>query len=125
MRRRIASAKPSRRKLQIRVLKPDDTKLTLKIPNLFAAPKWKLEPGEEFMALWGTGYDSGRAFVEVEHRGKKLQSFWTDAAKTQVKLKQAIDEGMRGGFTVRVTYVRENRGYMEISTSMCPGRTRT
>ena len=100
-------------RMQIRVLKPGDAKLALKVPNLFVAPKWKFEPGEEFMALWGTGYDKGRAFVEVEHRGKKLQSFWTDAAKTQVQFKQAIQEEMRGGFTVRVTYVRENRGYME------------
>jgi uncharacterized protein YfaS (alpha-2-macroglobulin family) len=100
-------------RLQIRVLKPDDAKLGLKIPHLFVAPKWSLEPGQEFMALWGTGYEQGRAFIEVEHRGKRLQSFWTDAAKTQSKLTQAIDESMRGGFTVRVTYVRENRGYME------------
>ncbi len=100
-------------KLQIRVLKPDDAKLSLKIPNLFVAPKWTLEPGQEFMALWGTGYNKGRAFIEVEHRGKLLQAYWTDPAKTQIKVKQAIDEGMRGGFTVRVTYVRENRGYME------------
>jgi Bacterial Alpha-2-macroglobulin MG10 domain/Alpha-2-macroglobulin family/MG2 domain len=100
-------------KLQLRVLKPDDANLAIKVPEVFAAPKWSLEPGEEFMAVWGTGYDKGRAFVEIEHRGKILQSFWTDAAKTQVKLTQAINEGMRGGFTVRATYVRENRGYME------------
>lgn len=100
-------------KLQIRVLKPDEAKLALKVPHLFTAPKWKLEPGEEFSALWGTGYDKGRAFIEVEHRGKRLQSYWTDPAKTQVGVKQAIDESMRGGFTVRVTYVRENRGYLE------------
>jgi uncharacterized protein YfaS (alpha-2-macroglobulin family) len=95
------------------VLKPDNAKLTLKIPHLFTAPKWALEPGEEFTALWGTGYDKGRAFVEIEHRGKLLQSFWTDAAKTQVTLKQPVNEAMRGGFSVRVTYVRENRGYLE------------
>ena len=57
-------------KLQIRVLKPETRRLVLKIPNLFVAPKWTLEPGQEFMALWGTGYDKGRAFIEVEHRGK-------------------------------------------------------
>jgi Bacterial Alpha-2-macroglobulin MG10 domain/Alpha-2-macroglobulin family/MG2 domain len=105
--------KPVSARLQVRVLKPDDAKLALKVPHLFAAPKWTLEPGEEFTALWGTGYDTGRAFVEVEHRGQKLQAFWTDAARTQVKLTQAVNEGMRGGFTVRVTYVRENRGYLE------------
>jgi len=105
--------KPVSARLQVRVLKPDDPKLTLKLPHLFAAPKWTLEPGEEFTALWGTGYETGRAFVEIEHRGQKLQAFWTDANKTQVKLTQAVTEQMRGGFTVRVTYVRENRGYLE------------
>lgn len=100
-------------RLQIRVLKPDDATLALKVPHLFAAPKWSLEPGEEFSALWGTGYDKGRAFIEIEHRGNKLQSFWTDPAKTQVKVAQQINEAMRGGFTVRVTHVHENRGYME------------
>jgi uncharacterized protein YfaS (alpha-2-macroglobulin family) len=99
--------------MQVRVLDPKADKLALKVPEVLAAPKWKLEPGEEFTALWGTGYASGRAFIEVEHRGKKLQSFWTDPQKTQVKLTQAIDESMRGGFTVRTTYVRENRGYLE------------
>lgn len=105
--------KPVTARLQLRVLKPDEAKLALKIPQVFAAPKWQLEPGEEFVALWGTGYDRGRAFVEVEHRGKVLQSYWTDPAKTQAKITQAVNEQMRGGFTVRTTYVRENRGYVE------------
>ena len=30
-----------------------------------------------------------------------------------MKFTQAINEGMRGGFTVRATYVHENRGYIE------------
>src|SRR5262249_29671303 len=82
-------------------------------PALVCGPEVVAGTGEEFTALWGTGYDKGRAFVEIEHRGKLLQSFWTDPAKTQVSLKQPVDEGMRGGFNVRVTYVRENRGYLE------------
>src|SRR5262249_24491265 len=42
-------------RLPIQVLKPSDTRLAIKIPHLLAAPKWSLEPGEEFLALWGTG----------------------------------------------------------------------
>ena len=80
---------------------------------MFAAPKWSLEPGEEFSALWGTGYDQGRAFVEIEHRHKLVQSYWTDPAATQATIKQSVTEAMRGGFTVRVTMVRENRAYLE------------
>jgi uncharacterized protein YfaS (alpha-2-macroglobulin family) len=105
--------KPVTARLQLRVLNPEVAKLALKIPHVFAAPKWQLEPGEEFTALWGTGYNAGRAFVEVEHRGKVIQSYWTDATKTQATIKQTVNEQMRGGFTVRTTFVRENRGYVE------------
>ena len=100
-------------KLPVQVLKPAATKLALKIPQLFAAPKWTTEPGEEFMALWGTGYDAGRAFVEIEHRQKFIQRYWTKPGNTQEQIKQAVTEAMRGGFTVHVTRVRENRAYIE------------
>ncbi|MBI4661607.1 MAG: hypothetical protein HY735_22520 [Verrucomicrobia bacterium] len=97
----------------IMVLKPDAAKLAVKIPHLLAAPAWSLEPGQEFLALWGTGYDAGRAFVEVEHRDKLLQRFWTQPGQTQQQITQAVTEAMRGGFTLHVTRVRENRAYLE------------
>ena len=53
-----------------------------------------------------------RAFVEIEHRGKIMQSFWTEPGATQQPVKQAVTEAMRGGFTLRVTMVRENRAYL-------------
>ena len=99
--------------LPLNVLAPDAKKFPIKVPNLVAGPKWTLEPGDEFMALWGSGYDRARAFIEIEHRGKLLQSFWTEAGATQQPVKQAVSEAMRGGFTLRVTMVRENRAYLE------------
>ena len=107
------------------VLAPEAKTFPIKVPNLVAAPKWTLEPGEEFMALWGSGYDRARAFIEIEHRGKLLQGFWTEAGATQQPVKQAVTEAMRGGFTLRVTMVRENRGYLESRRWKCPGPTRT
>jgi hypothetical protein len=100
-------------KLPLRVLRPADNKLALKLPHLFAAPKWSLEPGAEFMAVWGTGYDSGRAFIEIEHRQKFLARYWTQPGTTQAQIRQAVTEAMRGGFTVHLTRVRENRAYFE------------
>ena len=47
--------------------------------TMIAAPKWSVEPGDEFTMLWGTGYDAARAFIEVEHRGKIHQAYWTEA----------------------------------------------
>ena len=42
----------------------------IQIPDFVGAPKWSLEPSEEFTALWGTGYDKARAYIEIEHRHK-------------------------------------------------------
>jgi len=96
----------------IQVLNPKAGKLAIKIPHLIKAPTWTVEPGGEFMAIWGSGYGEARAFIEVEHRRKILQSFWTERGLTQLQLKQVVNEAMRGGFTVHVTMVRENRAYL-------------
>ncbi len=85
--------------------------LAVKVPSLFDAPTWVVEPGGEFVAVWGTGYTQGRAYVEIEHRGKSLQAFWTDDATTQTTIKQPVTEELRGGFSIHVTFVRENRAY--------------
>lgn len=99
-------------RLQLQVLNPQAKILNLKVPNLLAAPKWSLQPGQEFLAVWGTGYDTGRAFVEIEHRNQIVRSYWTNPQETQTVIKQNINEAMRGGFTLRVTMVRENRAYV-------------
>jgi uncharacterized protein YfaS (alpha-2-macroglobulin family) len=96
----------------IQVLRPGDTRLAIKIPQLVNAPKWSLEPGEEFAGLWGTGYETGRAFVEFEHRHQMVERYWTKPGQTQQQLKRAVTEAMRGGFTLHVTQVRENRAYL-------------
>lgn len=99
--------------LPLQVLDPDAKILVLKLPNLFASPKTTVEPGDRFNAVWGSGYANARAFVEIEHRGKLLQSYWTKPGSTQASINQEVDESMRGGFTVRTTMVRENRAYMQ------------
>ncbi len=63
--------------------------------------------------MWGTGYPTGRAFIEIEHRHRMIQRYWTKPGTTQQQIKLAVTEAMRGGFFVHVTYVRENRAYLE------------
>ena len=98
--------------LPLMVLAPDAHKFPIKVPNMVAAPKWTVEPGEEFTALWGTGYEQGRALIEIEHRRKIVQRFWTEPGATQQVVKQAVAEAWRGGFFIHVTMVRENRAYL-------------
>jgi uncharacterized protein YfaS (alpha-2-macroglobulin family) len=99
-------------RLPVQVLNPSAKALGVKVPNVVAAPKWTLEPGQEFSALWGSGYDKARAFIEIEHRNQPKQAFWTEPGRTQQQFKQSVTEAMRGGFTLRVTMVRENRAYL-------------
>ena len=96
----------------VEVVDPHQQRYRTKIPVFFNSPTWSIEPGETFNALWGTGYDKGRAFVELERNGKALKNYWTTADHTQELITQPVTEEMRGGFTVRVTYVRENRAYI-------------
>ena len=100
-------------RLPLQVLQPSATKLAIKIPHLLAAPDWEPQPGQEFMALWGTGYETGRAFIEIEQRHQMTQRYWTKPGQTQQQIKLAVTEAMRGGFFVHVTYVRENRAHLE------------
>ena len=104
--------KPVKAEMQLRVLDPSADRLDIKVADVLAAPTWSLQPGEEFVAVWGSGYDRARAFVEIEHRGEWLARYWTGAEQTQVRIKQAIKEAHRGGLSVRVTMVRENRAYL-------------
>jgi hypothetical protein len=85
----------------------------VRVAHQFAAPAWSVEPGTTFTALWGTGYPTGRAYVELRHRSQTLRAFWTGEGRTQEIIEQTVTEAMRGGFTVLITYVRENRAYLE------------
>ena len=98
--------------LPIRVLNPKAKKLNFKLPELLAIEKDSVEPGETFTAIWGSGYGKARTFVEIEHRGEIVQSYWTEEGRTQHGISQDVTEAMRGGFTLRTTMVRENRAYM-------------
>lgn len=99
--------------LPLRVIDPDATNCNLPIASFVAMPTETVQPGDAFHAVWGSGYEMARAFVEIEHRGEILQSYWTPADQTQVKIQQAVDESMRGGFQVRIFSVRENRLYVD------------
>ncbi len=95
------------------VRNPESPQLKIKIPWIVAAPSWEAQPGQDFVALWGTGYESGRAFVEIEHHRKIIKRFWTAPGRTQEQVKVAVTEAMRGGFQLHITQVRDNRALLD------------
>lgn len=98
--------------LPIRVLDPASPVFPVRVPHHLSAEAWTLEPGQSLEAIWGTGYEAGRALVEVEHRGKIVRRFWTEAGRTQQVVSLDVTEKERGGFTLHVTQVRENRAHL-------------
>ncbi len=105
--------KPVQAQLPIRVFDLSKRQFDIKTPFEFAAPKWSLEPGESLLALWGSGYDQARAFVELHHRGKPVLQYWTEPGRTQSIVEHDVAEKYRGGFHLAVTMIRENRAYHE------------
>lgn len=95
-------------------------KFTTPIANVVAAESWSVEPGSDFVGFWGTGYKTGQAYVEIEHRGEIVEAYWTDADRTQIPIRFSVGEGHRGGFQVRVTFVRDNRTYLVTRTVEVP-----
>lgn len=106
--------------LPIRVTDPDASTFPVRIPYHFAPLSTRVLPGEEFIALWGTGYEHGRVWIEVEHRGKTLQAGWSDGSQTQQVLRFPVTESLRGGFQVRTLFIHENRTYHDSITVDVP-----
>ncbi|MCF7730995.1 MAG: hypothetical protein K9N23_04880 [Akkermansiaceae bacterium] len=99
--------------LPLRVVDPEAKAFPVRITNHFAAKTTTVLPGEEFIALWGTGYPDGQMWFEVEHRGKLVKSGWSGGTKTQEILRFPVTEAHRGGFTVRALFVHQNRTYTQ------------
>ena len=87
-------------------------KLGIKIPSIVETNSSTIEVGRDLQVLWGTGYDTGRCFVEIEHDGAIIKRYWTDQGRTLYSFKFPVIEKFRGGFTVHMTQVRENRAYI-------------
>lgn len=98
--------------LPLRVIDPNSTAFPTKIAHDFSAKSWTLEPGQEFLAAWGTGYEKGQFYYEIEHRGVIVQSGWSDGNNTQQLIRFAVKEEHRGGFAIRTLFQKENRTYV-------------
>ncbi len=93
----------------------DKSSETFPIPVPFAA-KFKtgsVDVGETFELIWGTGYGKGPVLVEVLQNNQRLERYWTPAGKTQGLVRVKAEEKHRGGFTVVLTMVKENRMYRQ------------
>ncbi|MGA1839029.1 MAG: alpha-2-macroglobulin family protein [bacterium] len=98
--------------LPIMVIDPGASDYNVPIPDMVKLKSTTLEVGDTLEAIWGTGYQEGHAFIEIEHRGQIVESYWTEAQNTQQKVTWPVLEGYRGGFFLHITQVHDNRAYI-------------
>lgn len=94
---------------QIEVHEPEADQFAIKLPFYTASPSRSCEVGEEFELLWGSGYDSARAVIEVYQNNQLLYREWTPEGATQHLFRYPVTEEQRGGFYVSVMQVNQNR----------------
>lgn len=88
-----------------------DKQFSIKLPSIAQTKNDIVYVGEDLEVLWGTGYQSGRCYVEIEHDKRIIKEYWTDADITQHTFRFPVTEAYRGGFRVHLTFVKENRAY--------------
>ncbi|MGA1790952.1 MAG: alpha-2-macroglobulin family protein, partial [bacterium] len=98
--------------LPIMVIDPDASAFNVPIPNMMKVKSQTLEVGDTLEAIWGTGYEEGHAFIQIEHRGQIVERYWTDAENTQQQVEWPVREEYRGGFYLHITHVHDNRAYI-------------
>lgn len=104
----------------VEVIDPASKKYGVKRAFAMKSEKQSVEPGCEFTAIVGTGYDAGRALVEISQSGQILERYWSEPGRTQWPVTYKASEGNRGGFTVRVWMVRDGRLHQESQTVQVP-----
>lgn len=97
----------------VEVIDPTANRLTVKRPFIMKPQQTTVEVSREFSAVVGTGYDTGRALVEISQAGKTLSRSWTEPGRTQWPVSLAVGEPHRGGFTVTAWMVRDGRLHRE------------
>ncbi len=94
------------------VIDPAGDRLPIRVASFLRLKQSSLQPGETLQAVWGSGYETATALVEIQHRGKILKRYWTAPQQTQAMIQHPIDESLRGGFTLRITMIRDNRAHL-------------
>jgi len=107
-----AQGKPVQDLAILRVLDPQSSDCPLMEPFFAESTQWRVEPGDTFLLLWGSGYRPVRACVEIFHRRQLLRRFWIGGTQTnQTLVRIPVKESFRGGFSIVIWQVRENRFY--------------
>ena len=118
-----AFGKPVTAMQPITVLDPQADRLDIKIAQLVAAPSGRSNRARPSRRCGAPATKKGRAFIEVEHRGKIIQSYWTQSRVTQAAVEQASPRRCAAGSPCTSRSCARTARTSNHGKSMCPGRT--
>ncbi|WP_052573006.1 alpha-2-macroglobulin family protein, partial [Haloferula sp. BvORR071] len=93
----------------IEVVAPAAGDFPTMIPFFTASPAWSVQPGQEAQVFWASGHEKARACIEWQCKGKLLKREWSTEGKTQQLFRLPVTEEYRGGVSVTVWQVVQNR----------------
>lgn len=94
------------------VLNENSKQSPVNLPSFLITEKNSVEVGGTFKAIWGTGYKTGLAYVQLIKDSALLASYWTKPEISQVPISIPVTERLRGGFKVLVFTVKDNILYV-------------
>jgi hypothetical protein len=109
----------------LEVIDPTAMRYPVKRAFTMLAERAAVAPGSAFTAVVGTGYDRGRALVEISQAGVVLKRFWTEPGRTQWPVTFTPGAANRGGFSVTSWMVRDGRLHREQKTIDVPWTDKT
>jgi len=109
----------------LEVIDPAAMRYPVKRAFTMLAEQAAVPPGSAFTAVVGTGYESGRALIEISQAGEVLKRFWTEPGRTQWPVTFTPDATNRGGFSVTAWMVRDGRLHLEQKTIDVPWTDKT
>ncbi|MGE9271033.1 MAG: alpha-2-macroglobulin family protein, partial [Verrucomicrobiales bacterium] len=93
----------------IQVLATEAQQFSTPRPFFSTLQEESVEPGAEAHVWWGSGYASAHVCVEWYQQGVLLKREWSDGARTQQVFSFPITSSNRGGLTVVLRQVSQNR----------------
>ncbi len=102
-----------RTKTAVIVIEPDAQHFPVTLPFFAASSHFEAHVGDTLTIAWGSGYETARAYVEIQHGRQVLRRFWTEPGRTQQRVPLKITPAMRGGIVVRLLMVHDGQTYRE------------
>lgn len=88
--------------------------------NLFSVLTKTVEPGENAELLIGSSFENIKVLLEIDKKDRPIEKRWIKLNNSKQKISIQVTEADRGNFTVRLSFIYENRVYQKSARIAVP-----